>query len=249
MSTFNRGLAFLRDQQASLGLGRNRINKLWLKGGEVARLYFVQDYEDIAVVFVHMEERKRKDGRAYFADVICGRTSLQDDRSLCSRCAESDRNPSMRYVALVWVDTIVHIEKKDGTDWKPASSSTGRTVYLEEVKDFRLFIMKYKMAEQINTYLEGDPMDPDAVVPTTLLDTSWKYTVTGTLKDRQDTLAPDKPKPTEEITETLKGAPDLESLILAEFGVPPKPSTDASPKLATAGDFEQVDYTEDLNFD
>jgi len=224
---FGTGLKFLRDQQEQIG-GRgsgNRMFKLWLKNGDTAKFWFIQDHEDIAVPLVHMVERKKKNGEAYNADVLCARKTLSDDPKTCAYCVDGERGPWPRYVAIVWVDIIVHPTRPEGKSWQPiaVTGATG-TFYKEEVKGYQLLIMRDKLTGQLTDYLTGDPIS-DTPPPTTILDRGWRYKAMGERANKMETLTPDAtPTVPDAVIQARRTAPSLEETIIAEFGAPKAPT-------------------------
>lgn len=233
---FGRGLQFLKEQQEKMG-GRfgDRMQKLWLKNGESARFVFVQDHGDIAVPLVHMVERFKKNGDKYNADVLCARRSMSEDPKVCTVClTEGSKGPWPRFVAIVWVDIIVHPTRKEGTSWTPVTiSGSSGTLYKEEVRDYRLLIMREKLTSQIGAYLAGDPLDPSAPTPDSILPVWWRYRVSGEGAQKQELLEPSQaigsPAKDGQVPEVDKlaesaraSAPVLEEVITAEFGNAPK---------------------------
>lgn len=237
MSGFGRGLAFLKEQQDKMG-GRfgDRMPKLWLKNGESARFVFVQDHTDIAVPLVHMVETLKRNGDKYNKDVLCARRAMTEDPSVCEIClTEGSKGPWPRFVAIVWVDIIVHPTKKDGANWTAVtlSGSTG-TFYKEEVRDFRLLIMREKLTSQISAYLGGDPLDPSAPTPDSILPIWWRFRVNGEGAQKQEVLESSSfvgvpPRdgaavPPVDLDAILarKNAPTLDETITSEFGNAPR---------------------------
>lgn len=236
MGGYGRGLQFLKEQQERMGSRfGDRMQKLWLKNGESAKFAFVQDHTDIAVPLVHMVERKKRNGDSYNADVLCARRSMSEDPTVCQICmTEGSKGPWPRFVAIVWVDIIVHPTRKEGVSWVPVTvaGSTG-TLYKEEVRDYRLLIMREKLTSQISAYLAGDPLDPTAPTPETILPIWWRYRVSGESAQKQELLepsvaigTPDKqgnPQAVDALlVEARKAAPVLDEVITAEFGPPQK---------------------------
>lgn len=237
MGGFGRGLEFLKEQQDKVG-GRfgDRMQKLWLKNGESSRFVFVQDHGEIAVPLVHMVEAAKRNGDKYNKDVLCARRSMSEDPTVCAVClTEGSKGPWPRFVAIVWVDIIVHPTKKEGANWAPVtlSGSTG-TFYKEEVRDFRLLIMREKLTSQIGAYLAGDPLDPSAPTPDSILPVWWRYRVSGEGAQKQEMLEPSSqvgvparegaavPPVDQEAASARKAAPSLEDTITAEFGNAPR---------------------------
>lgn len=255
--SYGRGLAFLKEQQEKIGSRfGDRMNKLWLKNGESARFVFVQDHTDIAVPLVHMVERFKKNGEKYNADALCARRSISEDPSVCTIClTEGSKGPWPRFVAIVWVDIIVHPTKKDGSNWSPVNlSGANGTYYKEEVRDYRLLIMREKLTSQINAHLAGDPLDPSAPAPESILPIWWRYRVSGEGAQKQELLEPSSPlgvppregAPVPEVDtsaiEARGKAPDLEATITSEFGVAPRSATVAEGS-GQPGDSELIEYS------
>lgn len=244
---YGKGLAFLKEQQEKMG-GRfgDRMQKLWLKNGESARFAFIQDHGDIAVPLVHMVERFKKNGDKYNADVLCARRSMSEDPTVCTVClTEGSRGPWPRFVAIVWVDIIVHPTKKDGSNWSPVtiSGNTG-TFYKEEVKDYRLLIMRDKLTSQIGAYLAGDPLDPSAPTPDSILPVWWRFRVSGEGAQKQEILeaAPQSPI-TDDVVGARGAAPALEEVITAEFGAAPRTAATVASGSGQSDDRELLEYS------
>ena len=237
---YGRGLDFLKGQQESMGSRGQRMNKLWLKQGESAKVWFIQDHTEISVPLVHMVAKQRRNGTPYNADVLCGRYSIQEDHSVCTLCLkvaeqyalgdavplnERVRGPWPRFVATVFVEFILHTARKEGTNWPAVqrNEDVGKTLYKEDVNDYQLLIMRDKVTDQIKAFLAGDPMS-DQPAPTTLLDRFWRFSVTGEGANKQEFLQPAdaSPKIPDIVMEARAKAPALDKVIIDEFGESPR---------------------------
>jgi hypothetical protein len=127
---------------------------------------------------------------------------------------------------MVWTDIIVHPTRNDAAGWTPVKTQgSSDTFYLETVKDYRLLIMRDRISGQIQDYLAGDPMSPDAPRPMTILDRAWKLSASGEGGSKTEVLSPDQPGVTPEVAEARQSAPNLEKILIAEFGTSPRTAT------------------------
>lgn len=253
MST-GRGFKFLREQREELAnkIGNrssSRIFKLWLKEDEVAQFYFVTDIDDIAAPLVHIVDKVSKNNKNYWADVQCSRESLQSSPLECDLCQAGVRGPWPRAVALIWVDYILHKKnKEEGSDWEIRKAGNGH-VYIEHVKALRLLVMKDKLIDQLETYIEygQDPASPEE--QTTILDRPFKFQSTGSGTSKTEVLTAGNPPPAipSEVLEARSTAPDLDELVASEFsdGSTKKSPTVASGMRSRFVSEDTVDYDDD----
>lgn len=136
------------------------MREFFVRKGESARFWFMEDYENLPGAFVHNLTRQTKTGRDFYPTVYCERTSVEDDDSVCKYCSDGE-NYSIVAVAPVWVDIIGHVEPDKDGKWEARRNSSGDPVYVENVEQIRLFVIKNYMDENLKTILYGDGLDGD----------------------------------------------------------------------------------------
>lgn len=221
----------------------------------------MNDGEEIVVPMIHTVPKKRKDGSPWRKDVLCARTSYDDD-TYCELCASDDeeiKGPWPRLVTYVYVTTIAHPKRDPGKDWEQRVAN-GRTVYVETVNAPRLLIAKNKLSQQIDEYYMGDPEDESMVNrPPTLLDRPYRLSKIGegttAYEELRSLPAAEMPA---EVREAIAQMKPLAETVEAEFsdGQPARQQRPAASgggydpsRIPSASDFaEGDDDLEDLDF-
>lgn len=216
---YGRGLAFLRGQQEAYG-GRDNtyLKNLFLKDGDKAKIWFVNDAEQCVNPLIHMVPMTTKKG-TWNKDVLCARRTYEEPQENCPLCVAGEKGPWFRAFFLVAVEFIIHPYPNPSAGWKPVSMR-GTTVYREDCKDLRLLSAKDKMATQIqNLYLGVTDLlgegEVDASEPCSLLGRPFLLSVEGSGAARQDLISKleFKGEVPVEISALIGNAPDLVGVI------------------------------------
>lgn len=226
------GLAALRKMQEATGSNRygDRKLRLWLKDGERARFWFLQDETHLPVMLVHPETRlNKKTGSTFWVDTACGRVDLDESPDLCSKCVDQvSKGPFPRALAPVYVVSILHPTQDDEKTWTPVKitlpDGSIKIKYLQLVEDVWIFPMKDKEAGQLEGLLEEDPTDADVPV-IKLLDQSFVLECKGQGQAKTVILKadPKKPIPAAVVEARASMTPAVvEAIIRSELGDRPK---------------------------
>ena len=237
MASYNRGMDFLKSQRDAMPSYGDRLRKLWLKNGDTAQFYYLWDLDEAPVILTHLQQKQRKGGgKPFNIDVLCGRDSINDDPTKCQFCLQGEKGPYLSLVMPVWVELIIHQTKPEGNVVvKPVViKGTETQLWREDVNAIWLFPMRSKLQQQLMTYIAtgGDPIDPKPV--DTILNNAFRYTVTGVdqqkleiIEAKVDLKTPDAAR------DAQKNRPDIDALILNEYGKPG--GTTSGSSKATSG--------------
>lgn len=205
----------IRDRaQSNKGSG---MYKLWLKEGERATFWFMNDGEKAQVPYIHLLPVQGQNGRRdWTKDVACA--NADDDGTYCQLCEDQVQGPYPRLVMLTYVTDIFHPARDTKGAWEPVKGRDG-TVYKESVNDYRLLIAKQKLQVQIEDVYDGDPEADDYTTRTkTLLDRPFQLIKSGSGAQAQELLRPGVAKEMPEaIAAALRDAPDIVAVVEAEF--------------------------------
>lgn len=245
MSGMKKGLAALAEYQEESARRAEertkRINKLWLKENEMAKIYFVNDGDEVLLPMIHSLPLKTKDGRDYKKDVLCGKQTSTDDDGKCDFCDDKIPGPWMRTCILVYVDTIYHKAPNEEKGWKKKGTA-GNYFYEEVVRDTWLLIAQGKLAPQIIKEYVGDPVNPKDTP--TLLDRAFKLTRTGSGQAKVEILEGQTPAQAPDyVVEARTNPLNLEEVIKNEFSyVPYKPATGNAVDYSKSDDADLLNY-------
>lgn len=242
------GLRYLEDQREKQESRQTTpgLWKLWLKEGDRANFWFMNDGDDILVPFIHTVPKKRKNGSPWRKDVFCARTGYDDDTQ-CDLCDDDElgddgkkaiKGPWSRLVCYVYVTKIQHAQDKPDANprWERLTQN-GKTVYIEHVNGPRLLIAKPNLSQQIFDYFVGDP-DDDTMInrEPTLLDREYQLVRTGKGNASQETLKSRAPSEMpDEVKEAIAAIEPLEAAVTKEF-TDIAPRRDSGPQERTYGD-------------
>lgn len=222
-----RGIDFLREQRKRSGGGNfQRSGLLSMYGIKDTSLqfHFVTDGDDIHVPLIHPEEVKTKFGMRSF-DRICGRVTEDEPIENCARCQEGFDGPWSRSVLLTYVHfrlwpTQADTKGNRHDDWEAVKGPSG-VLYKEVIDRPALFLVRFKLEDQVMELFEGDPTDDDyADRKQTLLDRGYRLVTTGERQQRQDILRPGNPATAtpEAVLEMRANPPDIVAMTNAEWG-------------------------------
>ena len=217
----------MRQQQAASSSWGSRTKRLWLTEGEIAKFWFLQEPTDFVVPLMHGVPVPRKGGGTWSKDVLCARRSLQDPVEKCELCVSQVPGPWPRSVTFVWVDQIAHPKPPSaGQDWKPIRRGGGGTTtyYAETVRDLRVFILKSRLADQLDMEYQGvaDALEEDGGGSTgrhqTVLNRPFRLKRTGSGPQSVDVLESQDPVTVPaEVVAARRDLGDVDALIEAEF--------------------------------
>ncbi len=223
MTTYGRGLGFMRQYETAER--SERMYKLWLRSGESATFWFINDASNMLEVLMHMQQRTSRTGKSYTVDVLCTRANPEEPRDKCALCMvddESVKGPWSRLLTLVYVERISHL-RRDKDTWVAKQGPDGTIFYVEEVNAPRLLIAKSWIHDEIYRMAHGGGSELDDLSvgePVSLTDRLFVLRKTGTGAQTREEISalPTRPIPEAVTAARAEFAERLEEIAVADLG-------------------------------
>ena len=222
LSGIGRGLAFLEEQREKMPQYGDRTMKLWLYAGDMAKIWFINDVDEVASPLIHGVARQAKSGKAYTKDVLCSRFTYDDPVEKCELCVAGEKGPWPRTQALVWVDSKFYTTRPEGNrnveEIRRRGSNT--VLYRERINAMYIFPMKSNIVDQIRSFVNNaDDLLSEAPEeamsePRSLLPQPFTFERLENVKANSEQIRALPPETVpDEVVKLRKEAPDLIEVI------------------------------------